>query len=178
MRHPDFDALEEERTYRLGDMELPQDVNASLYQARRFLLREPERSRRAIRLLFANWLAQAEGPGGRDRKPAVFAIFRGNETTDRVPLYPVGPEVPGDARTLPPHEMATWLVTAYDLKLLAWQLISTSVPSTEQSRISRAGGCPGDGALSSRARGAPALGGSPGRDLSPEPARRRIGRPG
>ena len=29
--------------------------------------------------------------------------------------------------------MATWLVTAYDLKLLAWQLISTSVPSTERA---------------------------------------------
>jgi hypothetical protein len=133
MRHPDFGALEEEKPYQLGDMALPQDVKAWLSGVRRFLLREPERSRRALRLLFANWLAQAEGPRGLDGKPAVFATFRGSSTTARLALYPVGPEMPGGARTLPPHEMATWLVTAYDLKLLAWQLISTSVPSTERA---------------------------------------------
>jgi hypothetical protein len=133
MQHPDFGALEEEGTYRLGDMELPQDVKAWLYRVRRFLLREPERSRRALRLLFANWLAQAEGPGGLDRNPAVFATFRGTSTTARLALYPVGLEVPAGARALPPHELASWLVTAYDLKLLAWQLISTSVPSTERA---------------------------------------------
>ena len=133
MRHPDFGALEEEKTYRLGDMELPQDVNASLSRVRRFLLREPERSRRALRLLFANWLAQAEGPRGLDGKPAVFGRFRGSSTTARLALYPVGPDVPAGAGTLPPHDLATWLVTAYDLKLLAWQLISTSVPSTERA---------------------------------------------
>jgi hypothetical protein len=134
MRHPDLGALQnEEKTYRLGDMELPQDVNARLYRVRRFLLREPERSRRALRLLFANWLGHATAPGGPDRNPAVFSTFRGNETTARLALYPISPEVPGDARTLPPHQMATWLVTAYDLKLLAWQLISTSVPSIERA---------------------------------------------
>jgi hypothetical protein len=133
MQHPDSSALEE-KTYRLGDMELPQDVNALLYRVRRFLLREPERSRRALRLLFANWLAQAEGPGGPDRNPAVFATFRGSNTTARLALYPVSPEVPGGAHTLPPHELATWLVPAYDLQLLAWRLVSTSVPSTEQAR--------------------------------------------
>jgi hypothetical protein len=133
MQHPDFYALEEENTYRLADMELPQDVVALLYRVRRFLLREPERSRRALRLLFANWLAHAAGPGGVDRNPAVFAIFQGGSITARPALYQVGLEVPGGARTLPPHEMATWLVTAYDLKVLAWRLISTSVPSTEQA---------------------------------------------
>jgi hypothetical protein len=133
MRHPDFGALEQEQTYRLGDMELPHDVKASLNRVRRFLLREPERSRRAIRLLFANWLAGADGPGGLVRNPAVFAIFRGNSDTARLPLYSVGPEAPEGARALPPYELAAWLITSFDLKLLAWQLISTSVPSTEQA---------------------------------------------
>jgi hypothetical protein len=114
-------------------MELPQHANGLLYRVRRFLLREPERSRRALRLLFANWLGQAEGPRGLDRKPAVFGRFRGSSTTARLALYAVGPDVPAGAGTLPPHDLATWLVTAYDLKLLAWRLISTSVPSTEQA---------------------------------------------
>jgi hypothetical protein len=100
---------------------------------RRSLLREPERSRRAIRLLFANWLAQAEGPGRGRPKPDVFARFRGLASTARLALYPVDPGAPAGARALPPHELASWLVTAYDLKVLAWRLISTSVPLQEQA---------------------------------------------
>ena len=42
-------------------------------QAQRFLLREPERSRRVVRLLCANWLAHVETPGQRKRPPAVRA---------------------------------------------------------------------------------------------------------
>ena len=93
-RHPVFYALQEEWTYHLGDMELPRDLTVPLYHARRFLLREPERSRRAIRLLFANWLAHFEGPASPRPKSAVLASFRGATRTDSVPLYPVGPEAP------------------------------------------------------------------------------------
>jgi hypothetical protein len=67
------------------------------------------------------------------RKPEVFAIFRGTSATAGLALYPVGPELAAGARALPPHELATWLVTAYDLKVLVWRLISTSVPRTEQA---------------------------------------------
>jgi hypothetical protein len=133
MRHPDFDALEEDKSYRLGDVELPRDMMASLYRVRRFLLREPARSRRALRLLFANWLAQPESPGGPDRNPEVFVTFRGTSVTGRLPLYPVGLEAPSGARALPPRELARWLVTAFDLKVLAWRFISTSVARTERA---------------------------------------------
>lgn len=134
IRHPDFYAIQEESPYRLGDMELPQDVNAALYHARRFLLREPERSRRLIRLLFANWLAQVEGPQGQGVKPAALATFRGLVNTVKLPLYPVGPEAPAGARALSPREAARWLASAYDLKVIAWRGNWPSVRSGEQAR--------------------------------------------
>jgi hypothetical protein len=129
MKHPDLYPLQQEETYRLGDMELPQDLIVSLYHARRFLLREPERSRRAIRLLFANWLAQVEGPEWQRRKPAVLATFRDAEQTDRVPLYSVGPEAPAGARVFSPRELASWIVSAFDMK---WIEMSHSMPSVRQ----------------------------------------------
>jgi hypothetical protein len=133
MKHPDFYALQRETTYRLGDMELPQDLIASLYHARRFLLREPERSRRAIRLLFANWLAQTEGPEWQGRKPAVLATFRDATQTDRVPLYPVGPEAPAGARVFSPRELASWIVSAFDMKVIAMSNSWPSVRRREQA---------------------------------------------
>ena len=51
-----------EYTYRLGDMQLSTDMVDHLETAHRFLLREPERSRRVLRLLCANWLAHVETP--------------------------------------------------------------------------------------------------------------------
>jgi hypothetical protein len=133
MKHPDFYALQRESTYRLGDMELPQDVIVSLYHARRFLQREPERSRRAIRLLFANWLAQAEGPEWQRPKPAVLATFRDATQTDRVPLYSVGPEAPAGACVFSPRELASWIVSASDLKVIEMSNSWPSVRRREQA---------------------------------------------
>ena len=133
-RHPDFNALQEEWTYRLGDMELPLDLRAYHYRVRRFLLREPERSRRAIRLLFANWLAEVEAPGPRQRKPAARATFFHARHSDSVRLYPVGPDAPAGARLLSPHELARWLVTASDLKLILWNRFKPLMRPSEQSR--------------------------------------------
>jgi hypothetical protein len=133
MRHPDFYALQEEKTWRVGDMELPRDVIVFLYHARRFLLREPERSRRAIRLLFANWLAQADGPEWQRTKAAARAVLRATTRADSVMLYPVGLEAPAVARVLSPDELASWLVTAYDLKVIAWSQIYPSVRRSEQA---------------------------------------------
>jgi hypothetical protein len=132
-RHPDSYALQEEWTYRVGDMELPHHLTAIHYLARRFLLREPERSRRAIRLLFANWLAEVESPGQRQRKPAVQALFRHAKHSDSLRLYPVGPGAPVGARELSPHDLASWLVTASDLKLIVWNRLKPSVRLGERA---------------------------------------------
>ena len=98
-----------------------------------FLLREPERSRRAIRLLFANWLAHAEAREPGPRKAAVTAFFRGANRTDSVLLYPVGPAAPDGARVLSPQEVASWLASAYDIKVIAWNRLWPSVRLREQA---------------------------------------------
>jgi hypothetical protein len=113
-----------ESTYRLGDMQLSPDMVDYLLAARRFLLREPERSRRVLRLLCANWLAQVETQEPRSRRPAVRALFfwqtspnpTGKISTN-VPLYPVSPLAPVGARALPPQKVASWLVTTSDVKV-------------------------------------------------------------
>jgi hypothetical protein len=121
---PPPEQIEEEWTYRLRDMQLPIDLSRDLYQVKRGLAREPERSRRVIRLLFANWLAHVEHPG--QRKPAVRARFHIAKQTSGVVLYHVSPDAPADARALSPQEVASWLVTTNDAKLafrygsLAW----------------------------------------------------------
>jgi hypothetical protein len=116
--------IEWEYTYRLGDMQFSPDMVGYLSAARRFLLREPERSRRVLRLLYANYLAQVETHRLRPRKPAVRALLSlqtptnpmGKSTTN-VPLYSVSPLAPAGARALPPQEIASWLVTTNDIKL-------------------------------------------------------------
>jgi hypothetical protein len=112
---PPPEQIEEEWTYRLGDMQLPIDLSRDLYQVKRGLAREPERSRRVIRLLFANWLAHVEHPG--QRKPAARARFHIAKWTNGVLLYQVSPDAPADARALSPQEVASWLVTTNDAKL-------------------------------------------------------------
>src|SRR5262249_3098253 len=54
---------EGEWTFGLGDMALSPTMIAYLESARRFLSREPERSRRVLRLLCAHYLAHAEARG-------------------------------------------------------------------------------------------------------------------
>ena len=112
---PPTEQIEEEWTYRLGEMQLPVDLSLDLYQVKRGLAREPERSRRVIRLLFANWLAHVEHPG--QRKPAARARFHIAKQTNGVLLYHVSPDAPADARALSPQEVASWLVTTNDAKL-------------------------------------------------------------
>jgi hypothetical protein len=113
-----------EYDYHLGDLQLSSDMAGHLDAGRRFLLREPERSRRVLQLLYANWLAHVEHRGPGPRKPAVCASFPlllstnpVSRSTTRVSLYPVGPLAPPGARSLPPRELASWLVTTNDAKL-------------------------------------------------------------
>jgi hypothetical protein len=124
---PPREQIEEEWAYRLGQMQLPLDLSLDLYQVKRGLAREPERSRRVIRLLLANWLAHVEHPGRR--KPAARARSHIAKHTSGVLLYHVSPDAPADARSLSPQEVASWLVTTNDAKLafrygfLAWPTV-------------------------------------------------------
>jgi hypothetical protein len=124
---PPREQIEEEWTYRLGEMQLPVDLALSFYQVKRDFAREPERSRRVIRLLFANWLAHVEHPG--QRKPAVRARFHIAKRTSAALLYQVSPDAAAETRALSPQEVARWLVTSNDAKLalrnvfMAWPAV-------------------------------------------------------
>lgn len=117
-------ASEGEWTSRLGDMALSPTMIESLEAARRFLMREPERSRRVLRLLCAQYLAHLEARELPPRKPAVWArlsyLARTIPATKgkvRVPLYPVSPEAPAGAHALPPRAVADWLVATLNARL-------------------------------------------------------------
>jgi hypothetical protein len=117
--------IEEEWTTRLGGMALSPELLDSLEAARRFLWREPERSRRVLRLICAHYLAHLEARELPPRKPAVWAKFTyltsTNPVTRRtlsVPLYPVSAEAPAGARALPPQELARWMVATLDVRRL------------------------------------------------------------
>jgi hypothetical protein len=121
--------LEGEWTFGLGDMKLSPEMVGSLEAARRFLLREPERSRRVLKLLCASYLAHVESREIPPRKPAVWAKFSYLTSTNpitkgriSVPLYPVGAEPLDGAGALSPRELAGWLVATLDARL---QLVSS-----------------------------------------------------
>jgi hypothetical protein len=116
----------------VGDMQLPPDMSGYLDAGCRFLLREPERSRRVLRLLYANWLAHVERQEPGPRQPAVRAAFSALKLTNpmrwgktTVFIYPVGPRAPAGARSLPPQELARWLVATNDAKL---RIIASNSP--------------------------------------------------
>src|SRR5262249_44098492 len=80
-------ADDEDLSYRIGGEPLPPDLARRALAARLFLLREPERSRRVLRLLFANWLTHVEIPDERHRRPSVRASFWSDKRETSVFLY-------------------------------------------------------------------------------------------
>ena len=109
-------ALGEGTRYRIGDYEIPTDIAVHFYGYQRFLMREPERSRRVIKLIFANWLAHAEVPELRENRPAVRAVLASTNYRGSVLLYRTSPEAPPAARALPPETLARWVITTLDAK--------------------------------------------------------------
>jgi hypothetical protein len=106
----------------------------SVYSIRRFLIREPERSRRVLRLAFANWLSHLEVPGERHRKPAVRARLQGHPSNPGVFFYAAGPAAPAAARALSPQALAEWLLTAPDAKLIQDQELWPSIGRQERQQ--------------------------------------------
>jgi hypothetical protein len=109
--------IEGESTYGLDDVQLSAEMVGHLDAARHFLLREPERSRRVLRLLCANWLTDVEAPVPGRAGPAARARLTSGKNSVTLPLYPVNPDAPTGARSLPPGDIAVWLVTTEDAKL-------------------------------------------------------------
>jgi hypothetical protein len=97
---------------------LPPGVAWIPYGAKRYSRNEPERSRRVLRLAFANWLAHAEEKDPRYRKPALRAVFGQPQRRSTLFVYPVNPSSTAGARTLPPDKMAETFFSTFDARLL------------------------------------------------------------
>jgi hypothetical protein len=99
---------------------------------RLFLLREPERSRRVVRLLFANWLAYVDRPPAQ-RQPAAIAAPGARPALNPFPFpfYQGDPDAPASSRALSPQELGRWFGTTIYARLL--------LPALESAR-SAAGG--------------------------------------
>jgi hypothetical protein len=84
--------------YGLEDQSLWYSSHPSLVRAARFLRREPERSRRVLRLLFAGILAQCDRP--RDE--------RAGTVEDWCPIYEVDAATPPAVRAIRPEKLRDW----------------------------------------------------------------------
>jgi hypothetical protein len=88
------------------DYQLNPEQIQEIWDTWRSWRREPERSRRVIRLITANWLAYLDLPAGERPKP--------NPEVASFDLYSFGPQSPAQARALSPEALDRWFDTAYD----------------------------------------------------------------
>lgn len=97
------------------ELQLDQRWIEPIADAWRLWRREPERSRRVLRLTVANWLAYYDLPPDRRRAPST-------ETSGRYDFYAFGPEAPARARALSTAALDRWLATTADAQewLMRW----------------------------------------------------------
>ncbi len=89
----------------------PGQVGA-VFSSWRSWVREPERSRRVIRLAIANWLGRYDLPP-EDRPPPGSKPDGAGHC-----FYQLGPSSPAVARSLPPQALAAWLGSTLDANFL------------------------------------------------------------
>jgi len=123
---------DEDQSIRIGGEPLPPNLVRSIYATRRFLLNEPERSRRVLRLAFANWLAHAQDAHQANRRPAVRATFRSDKRDTNLFFYAGARSAAAGPRAFSPQDLASWLVTSRDAKLLLFQWPWPSIRNSEQ----------------------------------------------
>jgi hypothetical protein len=111
--------------------------NRSFSLARAWL-KEPERSRRVTRLIYANLMAYCDLPPGR-RPPVactLAGVFGGGPPA-LLDLYKLDASAPAQARALPPDEILKW----FDTTLYAKQLIPASnalLNAVDRERVAQA----------------------------------------
>ena len=105
---------------------LTREQTEALYETWRRWRREPERSRRAIRLAIANWVAFEESPPASRPKaaPVPWLTFA---------FHPLGPDAPTRARALSPRALAGWLRSTIDANFFLGSWGWSAVRATEQS---------------------------------------------
>jgi hypothetical protein len=96
-----------------------------VWNAWRFCRREPERSRRIVRLVTANWLAYLNMPVGDRPKP--------DPKVASFDLYSFGQQSPAQARALSPEALERWINSAYDAQKVLHYLVGNGIPIVERA---------------------------------------------
>ncbi|WP_422927855.1 hypothetical protein [Singulisphaera sp. PoT] len=122
----------EDIKFRIFGESLPPNLSQTLYKTSRFLRNEPERSRRVLRMAFANWVGRVEQSTKANQKAAVRATFSSFEQKSTVFLYPPGGSPTSAKVTLTPSELAERLVGALDAKQILCQWPWPSVSAQER----------------------------------------------
>jgi hypothetical protein len=146
---------EEDQIVRIGGERLPPALGWIPYAAKRYVWNEPQRSRRVLRLAFANWLAHAQEKDPQYLKATVRATCQFEKRTATVSFYAVSPAGQSAARQLTPRVLAEWLVGTRDAKFLLSSWPWPAIRATER-REHRALVVLLAGELYKRDRGAPA----------------------
>jgi hypothetical protein len=105
-----------------ADYQLDSDTVGAIADAWRFWRREPERSRRVIRLAFANWLAYYDVPADRRGGPDL-------DVSGPFDFYQFGADAPAQARALSPRALDRWLRSTSDAQILlsGWDVRSIRI---------------------------------------------------
>jgi hypothetical protein len=103
---------------------LTRQARQKLWDAWRLWRHEPERSRRVIRLLTANWLAYQDLPPRNRPKP--------DPKVAAFDVYPLGPQSPASARALSPEALERWFRTTHDAQEVLRYLSPTAVQAKEE----------------------------------------------
>ncbi len=96
----------------------------SVLDAWRVWRREPERSRRVIRLVIANWLAYYDLPPEARPRPDLSLP----SATD---YYAFGPEAPAGARAVSPESLDRWVNSSHDARIMLSLLNLSSIRMDE-----------------------------------------------
>jgi len=158
--------------------EVPFNLAEPWTWGRRFLDTEPERSRRVIRLAFANWRAQFAQPVELRPKPALKVIVKRDGSSLFLEFFPAGPSAPRAARRMSPRRLGR-LGRDDRRRLGSARRVLVDVPRRPDPGTIRTGlaSAPSSRAtLPARARQAPAKPRGAGRPLPQESPRGWVGR--
>jgi len=116
---PDNRWTRSEANYPAGPDEWPTTrlIQERLHPMRRAQAEEPQRSRRALKLLTAEWLAYFKTPSERRPPPAVRVVYRIHWGTFSVDFFDPGPGAPSAARAATPWEVAAAFARCYDARM-------------------------------------------------------------
>ncbi len=109
--------------YLLRGYRTPEQIQ-SLFEAWRVWRREPERSRRVLRLAMANWLAYYD-MAPEDRPNPDLNTFSDFD------FYAFGSQAPAKARVLTPDDLSRWLASTHDALAMLGPLRLNTVRITE-----------------------------------------------